>query len=1173
MPTKVAAGNLPLCGRADLVRLRDAGPLAELAGLLGYRWEPLELPTRPLAATLATMIAQDDAKAGAAPRPQPEIHEKDMPFWAVQAYQCEPSQFADDDGSVPEPELPDAAPLDLGPQHPDQAPLGSFAALLPSLRGAAAVPRPSRMPDVRALLHRLGRGVVLDAVPRRARRRWGSSVVLIEDHSTRLLPYRADYDRVTLHQLPRLYPLERLPAEIWAGPAQTPYPAPGTIVLALTDLGTLMRSPDHTRIMAGWRAYGAALRRRRCLPVAILPAAPLHSLASLRGQWRIASWERQDVLTEAEQDEALERLLNLAALAVTIQPGLLRALRLVLAGEGARPGVEALFWQSDRLVGRHPAGAMFADASRSAGRAAFAALPAARRREALACLMRWRGQGLEALWHWEIAGLDAETQALLPETVLNSTAAAFQRLGKDLAEPEWARPGTASLFLRMDRRIDFDELNRPAAQDQSANLVASRRAVVTGYTRGWVGVHQDDAQTPPPGLDLSLLGRSTEKLRRMMIRHSQGGLAASWGNQDRDSGSPLAELRARRDLVLVEPDSFWKTGIPPAFAEEWGCDTIGPWVTFTVTGADGAVVTQRLRWIPAGTFLMGSPEGEAERFGNEGPQHRVTISRGFWLFDTACTQALWTAVMGRNPSYFQGADRPVETVSWVDCQDFIARVNELKPGIDLRLPSEAEWEYACRAGTETPFSFSPTITPEQANYNGNYPYAPGRKGLYRKETVPVGSLPANRWGLYEMHGNVDEWCVDGMRDYRPDPLTDPLGPLETGALRALRGGSWFDVARGLRSAGRRADDLGLRGSNVGFRCARVQEGAEPSETRRIRQAERRIAADRSGGAGVQRLRASSQLHEVVLPKGPFILRSDCETLTLAPMTQPSWASAIGRDRYGLWTEFTIPDLEDAPVLQRMRWIAPGRFLMGSPETEAGRSRDEGPQHWATISRGFWLADTACTQALWQAVMGDNPSEFKGDPMRPVEQVSWDMAQSFMREIEDKVPGLGLSLPTEAQWEYACRAGTETAYSFGAAITGELARFYGPQSKNLGTVPVGSLPPNPWGLFEMHGNVWEWCADGRREYGPDPVTDPLGPLETRAERALRGGSWGSGARDLRSAGRSAGDQGLRGSGVGFRCARVQEGAEPGGDAANPAGGAPERSGAAGRSGGPRKRRKK
>jgi formylglycine-generating enzyme required for sulfatase activity len=177
-----------------------------------------------------------------------------------------------------------------------------------------------------------------------------------------------------------------------------------------------------------------------------------------------------------------------------------------------------------------------------------------------------------------------------------------------------------------------------------------------------------------------------------------------------------------------------------------------------------------MRWIEPGRFMMGSPNDEPQRFNNEGPQDEIAIQEGFWLFDTACTQSLWRAVTGTSPSRFQGDTRPIERVSWHDVQEFLSVVNAMLPGLDLSLPSEAQWEYACRAGTTAPFSFGDSITPEQVNYDGNYPYADAEKGLYRGETVPVGSLPANPWGLYEMHGNVFEWAQDVWQaNYRGGP--------------------------------------------------------------------------------------------------------------------------------------------------------------------------------------------------------------------------------------------------------------------------------------------------------------------------------------------------------------------------------------------------------------------
>ncbi len=233
-------------------------------------------------------------------------------------------------------------------------------------------------------------------------------------------------------------------------------------------------------------------------------------------------------------------------------------------------------------------------------------------------------------------------------------------------------------------------------------------------------------------------------------------------------------------------------------------------------------VVQRFRWMEPGSFLMGSPETEPERWNDEGPQHRVKLTQGFWLADTACTQALWLAVVGgENPSRFQGEDDlPVESVSWDDVmQQFMPKLQGLLPaGVEATLPSEAQWEYVCRAGTQTPFSFGKQINPEQVNYDGNCPYNGGPKGEYRGKTVPVKALPANSWGLYQMHGNVFEWCFDSRRTYAEGETVDPLGAVGDGP-RAVRGGSWYAFARYARSAYRYQNGRDDRWNNIGVRVA------------------------------------------------------------------------------------------------------------------------------------------------------------------------------------------------------------------------------------------------------------------------------------------------------------------------------------------------------------------
>jgi formylglycine-generating enzyme required for sulfatase activity len=227
----------------------------------------------------------------------------------------------------------------------------------------------------------------------------------------------------------------------------------------------------------------------------------------------------------------------------------------------------------------------------------------------------------------------------------------------------------------------------------------------------------------------------------------------------------------------------------------------------------------KFAWCPPGSFMMGSPPQEAERGADEA-QHRVTISKGFYLGIHTVTQAQWHAVMGSDPSHFKGGDLPVESVSWDECVEFCKKLSK-REGTEYRLPTEAEWEYVCRAGTTTPFWFGETIDMKQVNYDGNYPYGKGTKGAYRQTTIAVGSFPPNVWGLHQMHGNVWEWCGDWYGEYSTseNDNTDPQGA-SSGSARVVRGGGWDDRAGGCRSAYRRGYAPDSRYDFLGFRVAR-----------------------------------------------------------------------------------------------------------------------------------------------------------------------------------------------------------------------------------------------------------------------------------------------------------------------------------------------------------------
>jgi formylglycine-generating enzyme required for sulfatase activity len=236
---------------------------------------------------------------------------------------------------------------------------------------------------------------------------------------------------------------------------------------------------------------------------------------------------------------------------------------------------------------------------------------------------------------------------------------------------------------------------------------------------------------------------------------------------------------------------------------------------------------------------------------------------------------------------------------------------------------------------------------------------------------------------------------------------------------------------------------------------------------------------------------------------------------LGPPLHPSWAAAVGQDAWGTWAEFTV-----GHTPQRFRLVPVGEFRMGSPASEAGRKQDELPRR-VCIETPFWLANTACTQALWRAVTGQFPSHFRGDDL-PVEQVSWDAVNTrFLTELNRRLPGLNAALPTEVQWEYACRAGTDTAFHWGdGPIPPDRAHheFRSPRQ----TVPVDMFEPNTWGLYQMHGNVMEWCAQtGQSDRGED--------------RVARGGAWNTNARTLRSACRTARSRSSARNDLGFRLA--------------------------------------
>ncbi|NQV24289.1 MAG: SUMF1/EgtB/PvdO family nonheme iron enzyme, partial [Rhodopirellula sp.] len=655
----------------------------------------------------------------------------------------------------------------------------------------------------------------------------------------------------------------------------------------------------------------------------------------------------------------------------------------------------------------------------------------------------------------------------------------------------------------------------------------------------------------------------------------------------------------------------------PQWASNWGRDEFGLWAELSVfrpmkiaeatmpiaeatmpISDAGTQIVQWLRLIPPGTFLMGSLADEVGRDSDEGPQHEVTITQAFWIFDSPVTQDLWQAVTGKSPSNFEGGDRPVERVSWEDCvafnQQLAARISA-----EFALPTEAEWEHACRGGTATS-TWAGTLEPPEIGA-GEWDQIAWVSENSESQTHPVRQKAANPWGLFDTLGNVWEWCQDAWQGRHDNgPGIDPVLEGVASADRVIRGGSWLNNARCVRAAYRHARSPGYRDRYIGFRCRvrelRIQQAVElaaaggllasregrASVERRSRKAEPggdSETASVARAAWINLLNADSD--ETPIPQSPAVrIVTDVEELTLRKIQKPNWASAIGRDRFGLWCEIEIgrgaraegrgisfaPRRKARAVIQRLRWIPPGQFLFGSPKDEPGRFDDrEFEPHMETISQGFWIFDTPVTQELWEAVCDtDSPANFKS-PTRPVEQVSWEDCQQFGKKFAKLNLGIGVRLPSEVEWEYACRAGTTGstyAGTFeyddnGIAVALDGVAWYGGNShldfeldekinvswvsesrhiiKPGGTHPVGLKPPNPWGLKDALGNVWEWCADVFRHLseGPTDETDDSLPL-----RVVRGGGWRHGAGFVRAAFRSGAPQDNRSSDTGFRLRIVE-----------------------------------
>jgi formylglycine-generating enzyme required for sulfatase activity len=401
----------------------------------------------------------------------------------------------------------------------------------------------------------------------------------------------------------------------------------------------------------------------------------------------------------------------------------------------------------------------------------------------------------------------------------------------------------------------------------------------------------------------------------------------------------------------------------------------------------------------------------------------------------------------------------------------------------------------------------------------------------------VGELIPNPFGLFDLHGNVWEWVQDEWgpayyQQFADQQAVDPGGPTSDSSQRVRRGGRWTSSWSSYRSANRYFGIASHRSSNThtGFRAVLTIDGFKQGLKNKVNDSATRFTWPDDAPS-------------------PAIAPFDAQE---AKQHQQAWAKYLG---VPVEREVVLgKDKDGNDVKVTMVLIPPGEFLMGSTDEEQTRFLEEAkaaeddwavkriptesPKHRARIARPFYLGKYETTQAQWVEIMDNNPARFTDDLANPVEQVSWEAVQPFIARLNERMLAerLQFKLPTEAQWEFACRAGT-TTYWHGADNEQDLQElcWYRANSGNR-THPVGQLKHNAYGIYDLHGNVWEWCADwhGDDYYAKAPLDDPGGPL-SGDYRARRGGSWGHHAGNCRSAYRSHNGPGFSFMNLGFRLA--------------------------------------
>lgn len=841
-------------GRADLARLvaADAGEklVDAWAEELGFR-RRLEGPSKDRSeggrgeGQGSDVAASDGRRLEATPAPE---EWEPIPFW-----QPVKAEFHDEElDEAPQPVESDSSILNSRPiRRRDSRPIVEWPRLWRALDDALRSPRPRRRVATDRLVRDWSRGRVVRRLPWAEGLSHARLAILVDD-ADRLMPYWRDQVEV-VSRLARIFGVEgvRLVSSRASGP---PDLADDEKLLVLSDLGGLDAEERRER----WRRLGRRLARHggRDRLVALVPGS-----RGLRGggswkEWVILDWEHPDragdpgsAAGEEGGEAAVEVLVKLASLALRLEAGLVRDLRRLVPG--ADVATEAELWAHEDVRDRFAIGVVLdPEAARRNRRDIVEVLPPELIEEALRVLQRWH-EGLPS----EIGAAEAMGWMAdgIPEAMVGgdridlarrvSAALAARMEGKGSATRETVSL-TDAWFERFEAWAPAEVWRDPRFEHdlgrahRAFHARRPDRPLPAGASPEMLRPDEDEEPLPP--------------LARYVVRHTGEGLRVfPW---DEGYGARLADVEARRPVVVVEDGigraaaleaggGAWKgptrtTGLSlvtdvetvrlatveepnrPPWAAAFGIDEHGIWATLQVDD-----VKQKCRWIPPGRAWLGSPENEEGRFDRENPPNLETFAEGFWLADTPCTQALWAAVMKEeSPSYFQDPLRPVELVTWELGQDFLGRLDLGGEGWEAHLPTELEWEYACRAGSRTATWLGDLeirgerdapLLDEVAWYGGNsgveydlkksvdssdwlqkqYPYE-------KAGTRRVALKRPNQWGLYDMLGNVYEWTSTEEAD---------------GALRVIRGGAWYSLAREVRAAFRDWAPPGYRHQFLGFR--------------------------------------------------------------------------------------------------------------------------------------------------------------------------------------------------------------------------------------------------------------------------------------------------------------------------------------------------------------------